>query len=113
MSSPSDFGASDSGASGFESEPMLGVADWTELPTDERRCLRWMLRTGEVTTLQTSEELGMDEEASRVVLEALVTRKLAVFIDEKIVYVGNVGRRTARFKPGGMWDALADKLIDD
>ena len=55
----------------------------------------------------------MDEDASRVVLEALVARKLAVFIDEKIVYVGNVGRRTARFKPGGMWDALADKLIDD
>lgn len=111
MSSPSDSGASDSGAS--DSEPMLGLADWTELPTDERRCLRWMLRTGEVTTLQASEELEMDEDAARVVLEALVTRKLAVFIDEKIVYIGNIGRRTARFKPGGMWDALADKLIDD
>ena len=96
MSSPSDSGSSDSGASdsgesSFDSEPMLGVADWTELPTEERRCLRWMLRTGEVTTEQTMTELEMDEESALAVLEGLVARKLAIFIDEKIVYTGNVG----------------------
>ena len=94
-------------------EAMLGVADWTELPTDERRCLRWMLRTGEVTTEQTSEALEVDAERAEEILESLVTRQLAIRIEERIVYVGKVGRRTARFKPGGIWDALADKLIDD
>ncbi len=94
-------------------EMMLGVADWTELPTDERRCLRWMLRTGEVSTEQTSEALECDLVRAEEVLESLVTRQLAIRIEERVVYVGKVGRKTARFKPGGIWDSLADKLIDD
>ncbi len=96
-----------------QSDTAFGVMDWTELPEQERACLRWMLRVGEVSVEQTSENLHVTEETAHDVLEALVERKLAIRIEERVVYAGNIGHKKARFKPGGMWDDLSKKLMDD
>jgi len=96
-----------------ESSAAFGVMDWTELATAERSCLRWMLRVGEVTIEQTSEHMHLDEDAATVVLDALVDRKLAIRIEERVVYTGSIGQKKARFKPGGLWDDLSQKLMDD
>ncbi len=98
---------------GSEPNPSFGVVDWTELPTDERRCLRWMLRTGEVGAHEAAEEMEITEDEAFVILEALVERQLAIRVEERVIYIGNVGRRTARFKPGGLWDDLSQKLMDE
>jgi hypothetical protein len=106
-------GASDNGAFVPESDTAFGVMDWTELPTLERHCLRWMLRLGEVGAAEAAVELDVSEDEAYGVLEALVGRHLAVRVEDRVIYVGNIGHKTARFKPGGIWDDLSRKLIDE
>jgi len=91
----------------------FGVMDWTDLPSDERACLRWMLRNGEVSVDQTAEEMQLAEEEAYRVLESLVERRLAMRIEDRVIYTGHLGHKKARFKPGGMWDDLSQKLMDD
>ncbi len=91
----------------------LRIADWPDLPADELTCLKWLLREGEVTVDQTSRALIVAAAEALRLLSSLVERKLAVLIEERVVYVGNVGRRTARFRAGGLWDSLASRLIDE
>jgi hypothetical protein len=96
-----------------ESDMAFGVMDWTELPGPERHCLRWMLRLGEVGAAEAAIELEMSEDDAYAVLEALVGHHLAVRVEDRVIYVGNIGHKTARFKPGGIWDTLSQKLIDE
>lgn len=88
------------------------ISDWPDLPADSLACLKLLLREGELTTAQAAEMLDIDEDESLRILTDLCDRHLAILIEERVVYVGTVGRRTARFKPGGAWDALSSKLDD-
>ena len=106
-------GPVDGGGFTPESDTAFGVMDWTELPTLERHCLRWMLRLGEVGAPEAAVELDVSEDEAYDVLEALVGRHLAVRVEDRVIYVGNIGHKTARFKPGGVWDELSRKLIDE
>ncbi|CAB4859402.1 unannotated protein [freshwater metagenome] len=89
-----------------ESGEKFSIADTLELPDDERALVGVVIRAGSMTLAELAAELKADEQDVAKMVGSLSMRGM-VMLTEGVVSPSPM-KKTARIKPGGLFDTLGD-----
>ena len=89
-----------------ESGEKFSIADTLELPDDERALVGVVIRAGSITIADLAAEVGSDEADIAKMVGSLSMRGM-LLLAEGMVSPSPM-KKTARIKPGGLFDTLGD-----
>jgi hypothetical protein len=89
-----------------ESGEKFSIADTLELPDDERALVGVVIRAGSMTLAELAAELKADEQDVAKMVGSLSMRGMVMLTDG--VVSPSPMKKTARIKPGGLFDTLGD-----
>jgi|694.fasta_scaffold61316_3 predicted transcriptional regulator len=89
-----------------ESGEKFSIADTLELPDDERALVGVVIRAGSLTIAELAEQVGSGEDEVAKMVGSLSMRGM-LMLTEGVVSPSPM-KKTARIKPGGLFDTLGD-----
>jgi len=89
-----------------ESGEKFSIADTLELPEDERALIGAVIRAGSMTLAELAAELKADEQDVAKMVGSLSMRGMLLLTEGSVS--PSPMKKTARIKPGGLFDTLGD-----
>ncbi|MCX6419231.1 MAG: hypothetical protein NTU50_07415 [Actinobacteria bacterium] len=89
-----------------ESGEKFSIADTLELPDDERALIGAVIRAGSMSLAELAAELKADEQEVAKMVGSLSMRGMLLLTEGSVS--PSPMKKTARIKPGGLFDTLGD-----